>query len=131
MTSYRVHFIDDDPQVRKALGDYFARAGHEVQRSADGKTGIADFQRFHPDVVVLDLHLPDISGLKVLEELKKRGGTVLMLTGEGQVDEAVEAMRLGAENFLKKPVEMSHLLATVEKAAEKNILFKENTELRA
>ncbi|HEY2825256.1 MAG TPA: response regulator [Gemmatimonadales bacterium] len=129
--SYRLLLVDDDPQVLKALGDYFQRSGHEVQRVADGKSAIAEFNRFRPEVVVLDLHLPDISGLKVLEEIRKRGASVVMLTGEGDIDTAVEAMRLGAENFLRKPVEMKHLLATVEKAAEKGMLRRENVELKA
>jgi DNA-binding NtrC family response regulator len=131
VASYRLLLIDDDAQVLKSIGDYFTRVGHEVARAVDGKSGIAEFNRFRPEVVVLDLHLPDMSGLKVLEELRKRDAQVVMLTGEGQVDDAVEAMRLGAENFIKKPAEMKHLLATVEKAAEKGILRRENTELRA
>ena len=129
--SYRLLLIDDDPQILKSIGDYFVRVGHEVARASDGKSGIVEFTRFRPEVVVLDLHLPDMSGLKVLEELKKRDASVVMLTGEGQIDDAVEAMRLGAENFLRKPVEMPHLLATVEKAAETGLLRRENTELRA
>jgi FixJ family two-component response regulator len=122
--------VDDDPAVLRSLSEYFKRLGHDVHQAADGKSGIQQYDRIHPEVVVLDLHLPDMSGLKVLEEIRKRGGSVVMLTGEGDVDTAVEAMRLGAENFLRKPVEMSHLLATVEKAAEKGILRRENEEMR-
>ena len=130
MATYRLLLVDDDPAVLRSLSEYFKRLGHDVQQAADGKSGLLQFDRFHPDVVILDLHLPDITGLKVLEEIRKRGGLVVMLTGEGDVDTAVEAMRLGAENFLTKPVEMAHLLATVEKAAEKGILRRENEQMR-
>jgi DNA-binding NtrC family response regulator len=81
-------------------------------------------------VVVVDLNLPDIGGMDVLAELKKRKAMVIMLTGMGEVENAVEAMRLHAENFLTKPVEMAHLAVAVEKAAEKASLRRENVELK-
>ena len=128
---YRVLLIDDEPSILKSLGDYFERLGHEVSRADAGKSGIAAFERVKPDVTVLDLKLPDMSGLEVLGALRRKNATVVMLTGYGEVETAVEAMRLGAENFLTKPVDMGHLAATVEKAAEKNQLRRENVELRA
>ena len=131
MPSYRVLFVDDEPAILKSLGDYFEKLGHEVHRADTGKGGISMFERVKPDVTVLDLKLPDISGLDVLKEIRRHNATVLMLTGYGEVETAVEAMRLGAENFLTKPVDMGHLAATVEKAAEKNQLRRENVELRA
>ena len=130
MPRYRVLFVDDEPAILKSLGDYFEKLGHEVYRADTGKGGIAMFERVKPDVTVLDLKLPDVSGLEVLENLRRHHATVLMLTGYGEIETAVEAMRLGAENFLTKPVDMGHLAATVEKAAEKNTLRRENVELR-
>jgi DNA-binding NtrC family response regulator len=131
LARYRVLFIDDEPAILKSLGDYFEKLGHDVYRADTGKAGIAMFERVKPDVTVLDLKLPDITGLDVLKAVRRHNATVLMLTGYGEVETAVEAMRNGAENFLTKPVDMSHLAATVEKAAEKNQLRKENVELRA
>jgi len=130
MPSYRILFIDDEPAILKSLGDYFTKLGHEVHRAPSGKEGLAAFERVHPDVTVLDLKLPDMSGLEVLEVIRRKSGTVIMLTGYGEVETAVEAMRLGAENFLTKPVDLKHLAATVEKAAEKSALRTENVELR-
>lgn len=130
MTRYRVLFIDDEPAILKSLGDYFEKLGHEVFRADTGKAGIATFEKARPDVTVLDLKLPDISGLEVLENLRQKQGAVIMLTGYGEVETAVEAMRLGAEQFLTKPVDLKHLAATVEKAAEKSALAHENVELR-
>lgn len=130
MPSYKVLFIDDEPAILKSLGDYFGRLGHEVHRAENGKAGIAAFERARPDVTVLDLKLPDMTGLEVLEIIRRKNATVVMLTGYGEVETAVEAMRLGAENFLTKPVDLKHLAATVEKAAEKSALRLENVELR-
>jgi two-component system response regulator HydG len=130
MARYRILFVDDEPAILKSLGDYFEKLGHEVFRADTGKGAIATFDKVKPDVTILDLKLPDISGLEVLGTLRQKNATVLMLTGYGEVETAVEAMRLGAENFLTKPVDLKHLAATVEKAAEKSALRIENVELR-
>jgi DNA-binding NtrC family response regulator len=130
MARYRILLVDDEPAILKSLGDYFEKLGHEVFRADTGKSGLATFAAAKPDVTVLDLKLPDMSGLEVLGSMRARGATVLMLTGYGEVETAVEAMRLGAENFLTKPVDLKHLAATVEKAAEKSALHRENVELR-
>ena len=130
MTVYRILFIDDDAQVLSSLGGYFERLGHEVYRAASGKEGISVWDRVEPDVTVVDLHMPGMDGIEVLETLKKRRAMVIMLTGHGEIENAVKAMQLGAENFLTKPVEMPHLVQVVEKAAEKNVLRREVVELR-
>jgi DNA-binding NtrC family response regulator len=128
--SYRVLFIDDDAQVLKSLGDYFAKLGHQVFRAASGREGLKAYDQHRPDVVVVDLFMPEMSGMDVLEILAGREAMVIMLTGYGELENAIRAMRLGAENFLTKPVEMSHLVAAVEKAAEKGALRAENVELK-
>ena len=130
MPRYRILFVDDEPAILKSLGEYFEKIGHEVFRADTGKGGISTFDKVKPDVTVLDLKLPDMSGLEVLSAIRQKNATVLMLTGYGEVETAVEAMRLGAENFLTKPVDLKHLAATVEKAAEKSALRLENVELR-
>lgn len=130
MATYRILFIDDDPQVLSSLGGYFERLGHEVHSAADGKEGIEVWNRVQPDVTVLDLHMPGMDGMQVLEALRRKNAMVIMLTGYGEIENAVEAMRLGAENFLTKPIEMAHLVQAVEKAAEKSGLRREVVELR-
>ncbi|HXV86515.1 MAG TPA: response regulator [Gemmatimonadales bacterium] len=131
MAAHRILFIDDDRAVVGALANYFRQTGNEVHTAPDGKAGIALHERVRPDVTVLDLHMPGMSGMEVLEVLRDRGAMVIMLTGYGEIDHAVQAMRLGAENFLTKPVDMAHLVAAVDKAAEKGRLRSENVELRA
>ena len=131
MASYKILFVDDDVQVLKSLGDYFQKLGHQVIRAASGREGLKAYDRDRPDVVVLDLFMPEMSGLEVLEVLARQEAMVIMLTGYGELENAIQAMRLGAENFLTKPVDMAHLVAVVEKAAEKGALRVENVELRA
>ena len=126
-----VLLIDDDADVLKALGDYFDRLGYDVARAATGEDGVAAFERLRPDVVILDLQLPDTGGLDVLERLRSRGGSVILLTGQGDIDTAVRAMQLGAEHFLTKPVDMNHLAAAVARVGEKVHLSHENERLRA
>lgn len=131
MTARRVLFIDDDEGIIRVLNKYFESRGYQTFSALTGREGISTFHRVSPDVTVLDLHMPDISGLNVLEELRPKRPMVIMLTGDSEIASAVEAMRHGAENFLTKPIELSHLEAAVEKAAEKASLKRENVELRS
>ncbi len=131
MTARRVLFIDDDEGIIRVLNKYFESRGYQTFSALTGREGINTFHRVSPDVTVLDLHMPDISGLNVLEELRPKRPMVIMLTGDSEIASAVEAMRRGAENFLTKPIELSHLEEAVEKAAEKASLKRENVELRS
>lgn len=127
----RVLFVDDEALVLKTLTRYFDKLGYETDTAMTGREGIQAFARHDPDVTVLDLDLPDISGMEVLAELRRKRAMVLMLTGHGGIEDAVEAMRLGAENFLTKPINLRHLAVVVEKAIEKRELRRENVRLRA
>ncbi len=131
MTARRVLFIDDDDAILRVLSKYFETRGYQTFSASTGRKGVSTFNRVLPDVTVLDLHMPDISGLNVLEELRPKRPMVIVLTGDGEIENAVEAMRRGAENFLTKPIEFKHLEAAVEKAAEKAALGRENVELRS
>jgi DNA-binding NtrC family response regulator len=123
--------VDDDAAVLRAIGDYFERIGYEVWREGTGEQAMETYHRVRPDVVLLDLHLPDANGLEVLERLRREGGAVILLTGQGDIETAVKAMQLGAENFLTKPVDMTHLSAAIARVAEKVRLSRQNARLRA
>ncbi len=123
--------VDDDADVIRAIGDYFERIGYEVWRDGTGEQAMDTFHRVRPDVVLLDLHLPDANGLVVLERLRREGAAVILLTGQGDIETAVKAMQLGAENFLTKPVDMTHLSAAIARVAEKVRLSRQNARLRA
>lgn len=126
----RLLIVDDDEAVLKSLADYFERLGYAVVRAPTGRAGITAYQQQRPDLVILDLKLPDIDGLQVLEALRQFRAVVILLTGYGDIPTAVRAMQLGAENFLTKPVDLPHLVACVERGLEKDELRRENLRLR-
>jgi DNA-binding NtrC family response regulator len=114
-----VLLIDDDVDVLRAIGQVFERAGYETARELEAESGLAAYDRLHPEVVILDLHLPGMNGLEALRRFRERNAAVILLTGHGDVTTAVQAMQLGAENFLTKPVDIEHLLAAVARVADK------------
>jgi DNA-binding NtrC family response regulator len=127
-----VLIIDDEPAITSALGGFFERAGgHTVSSAHTGGDGLDLFKRMRPDLVLLDVRLPDMTGFEVLEHIRHDAGAVVMMTGYGEVALAVEAMQNGAENFLTKPVELSHLGIVAERAFEKARLRQLNRYLTA
>ena len=124
--------VDDDASVLTAIGEHFEHGGYQVWREATGERALETYRREHPEVVVLDLHLPDESGaLAVLGRLHGQSAAVILLTEPGDDELAVRAMQLGAENFLTKPVDLGHLGAAIARVAEKVRLSRENSRLRA
>ena len=124
-----VLLIDDDVDVLRSIGNYFERLGYEVTRELSGEAGLATFDRLRPEVVILDLRLPGMDGMAVLEHLRQRAAAVILLTGEADIPTAVRAMQLGAENFLTKPVDMEHLAAATARVADKARLRRINETL--
>src|SRR5947209_19062854 len=103
-----VLIIDDEQAITSALGMYFERSGHEVMRAHSGEEGIGAVRRSHPDLVLLDLRLPDLNGFEVLERVREQNPVVIMITGHGDVPDAVRAMQAGAQSFLIKSMELTH-----------------------
>jgi len=124
-----VLLIDDDVDVLRSIGNYFEHLGYEVIRELTGEAGLATYDRVSPDVVILDLRLPGMDGMQVLEQLRQRDAAAILLTGEGDVPTAVRAMQLGAENFLTKPVDLEHLAAAAARVADKSRLRRINEAL--
>ena len=126
--SRSILLVDDDVEVLNFLGKFFEKEGWQVARASDAKTCADLYEKDRQDVIVLDLDLPGLSGLKLLEVLRTRDpdATIIMLTGHGDIATAVEAMQLGAENFLTKPVELAHMRAAAERAYEKVELRRRN-----
>lgn len=121
--------IDDDVALLRNLGSAFERYGWDVHRELAGEAGLATYARALPDVVLVDLHLPGIDGLEVLDALREHDAVVMLLTGDDHLPTAVRAMSLGAENFLVKPVDLEHLIAAADRAAEKARLKRVNMAL--
>jgi two-component system response regulator AtoC len=129
---FRVLVIDDDPGVRDYMQALVSRQGYDVFAAADGEEALGSLERSRPDLITLDVVLPGMDGLAVLAELKKRlpDVPVVMLSGHGQARNIVEAMRLGASDFLRKPFEVEELELAFQKALEKRELKREVERLR-
>jgi DNA-binding NtrC family response regulator len=124
-----VLLIDDDVDVLRAIGNHFDRLGYEVIRELSGEAGLTTYDRLRPDVVILDLRLPGAEGMEVLEHLRQRDAAVLLLCDSSDVPTAVQAMQLGAETFLTKPVDLAHLGAATARIADKARLRRINEAL--
>jgi two-component system response regulator AtoC len=124
--SRSILIIDDDPGVLGVVSRFFQRKDWEVACAGSGEDGVRLYGARRPDVVLLDLQLPGLSGRDTLDVLVSREATVVMLTGHADVETAVDAMQAGAESFLTKPVDLAHLQAAAEHAAEKVELRRTN-----
>lgn len=121
--------IDEYADELRAVGDYFDGIGYEVGRAETAEAGVQAFHSMRPDVVILDLHLP-ARGLEVLEQLKSRGGSVILLIEQDNAETAVRAMQNGAEYFLTRPVDLNHLTAATARVCDKVRLMRQNALLR-
>ena len=114
--------VDDDPEILRALAETFTRQGYGVRVVRDGEEALAAVAAARPTCIVLDLQMPRLNGLQVLQALREQEGTrslpVVTLTGRGQ-RQGREALRLGAQEFLTKPVSSSVLVATVDRLIQR------------
>jgi two-component system response regulator AtoC len=113
-----VLIIEDEVTLAKNLRTYLARAGFDAVVAATAEAGLAELERFKPDVVLMDFHLPGMNGVEALARLQAMapGMPVIMVTGHGTVELAVEAMKAGAYDFLTKPVPLAKLRILLERA---------------
>lgn len=122
--------IDDEIAIATAFAMFFRHDGaHVVYEAHTGAEGIESYERLKPDLVLLDVRLPDMTGFDVLSRIRADEPVVIMVTGYGDVTMAVEALHKGAENFLTKPVDLSHLAAAAARALEKSQLKRMNRYL--
>jgi len=128
-----VLIVEDDADLRETLCESLENAGFAVAQSADAASAKERLEAFAYDGLVVDLHLPDTSGMSVLEEAVDRYPEIkaVVMTGFGGVAEAVEAMKRGAIDFLIKPFQLSQLARVLETAVDQQRLKVENAELRA
>ena len=129
---FRVLVIDDDPGVREYLEALVSRQGYDACAVPSGEEALRTLEKTRPDLVTLDVVLEGMDGLETLRQLKKRipDVPVVMLSGHGQARTIVEAMRLGASDFLRKPFEVEELELAFQKALENRALRREVETLR-
>ena len=129
----RVLVADDERNLRELMVRELGRKGHEVDDVGDGEAALARLQEASYDVVVLDMKMPKREGIEVLRELQvlAEPPQVIVMTGFQEVSTAVEAMKLGAYDYLTKPTKIEELDIVIRKAAEKGQLVRDNEALRA
>jgi len=131
-TGYRVLVAEDEPTFGRTLARFLQQQGHEVKLCATGKATSKCLASSEWDVVLLDLKLPDASGVDILAQVRSEHPELqaIIVTGFANVESAVETMRLGAFDYLTKPPNFEELALRVEKAAHKTLLERENRRLR-
>jgi two-component system nitrogen regulation response regulator NtrX len=121
MSSPRILVVDDEADIRGLLSEILAEEGYEVEVAADAASARKAAAREEPDLVLLDIWMPDMDGISLLREWNEKQSLhcpVVMLSGHGTVETAVEATRLGAFDFVEKPLSIAKLLRTAERALE-------------
>ncbi|MFZ5585211.1 MAG: sigma-54-dependent transcriptional regulator [Thermodesulfobacteriota bacterium] len=131
--SAHILVVDDEKSIGLALKGILGDEGYEVSLAQDGATALALVEEDPPDLVLLDIWMPGMDGLEALERLKKRQGAlpVIMISGHGSVEMAVKATRLGAYDFIEKPLDMDKILLAVRNALAMGRLAEENLLLKA
>ena len=109
LQSETVLMVEDDASVRGPIAEALQRIGYSVLEAETAAEGLETYECERPDLVLLDMNLPDRSGLEILDELHANGAVVVFLTGSSDVATAVQAMQRGAESYLTKPVEFAQL----------------------
>jgi two-component system KDP operon response regulator KdpE len=118
----RVLVVDDDPAIQRALGIGLRARGYEVLPARDGRTAVQACEQDDPDVVLLDLGLPDLSGVEVLRTVRARNQVpVIVLSARHGSDDKVEALDVGADDYVTKPFGMEELLARVRAAVRRAV----------
>src|ERR1700729_2406197 len=121
MNASRILVVDDESDIRRLLQEILTEEGYEVEVAADAGQARAARARQTPDLVLLDIWMPDTDGITLLREWSNEASDacpVVMMSGHGTVETAVEATRLGAYDFVEKPLSLAKLLRTVERALD-------------
>jgi len=132
MTAPYILVVDDEPDIRLLIKEILEDEGYEIGVAENGATARERRRERRPDLVLLDIWMPDIDGVTLLKEWADEAGIktpVIMMSGHGTVETAVEATRNGAYDFLEKPLSMAKLLLTIERALENVHLQRENLRL--
>jgi two-component system, NtrC family, nitrogen regulation response regulator NtrX len=132
MPGEHILIVDDEPAIQKALRDVLEDEGYRVGAVGNGPEALRVIADEAPDLVFLDIWMPRMDGLETLAELKRLRpeATVVMISGHGTIETAVKATRLGAWDFIEKPLSLEKTLITVSRALEHGRLERENAALR-
>lgn len=124
--------IDDEKSIRKTLSDILSYEGYKIEEAADGLEGINLFKRKSYDVVLCDIKMPKVDGMEFLEQAVQVNPDVpvIMVSGHGNIDTAVEAVKKGAFDYISKPPDLNRILITIRNALDRTTLVEETKTLR-
>jgi two-component system nitrogen regulation response regulator NtrX len=129
---YRVLMIDDEQSILDSLGGALEDEGFEVIKANSGKEGLQKMQDLSPHVVLLDIWMPDLDGLDVLRKAEslRLNHNIIVMTGHGTIETAVSATKLGAFDFIEKPISLEKLLISIRNLLDRSNLSRENLALK-
>lgn len=124
--------VDDDPSLLEDLQAYFTRLNYQVKSATNAADALALMKQHAFQVAVFDMHLPDLNGLELVKQSREvdEDCEIIILTGEGSIETAVEAMKLGTIDYLTKPIRLKELEAVVRRAGNTHLLRKQNQQLK-
>ncbi len=128
----KILVVDDELSIRESLSGWLQQDGFEVETAAEGNAALAMIQENHYDIMLIDVKMPEMDGLTLLKKLKEiePDTAVVMMTAHGAIQDAVDAMRLGAYDYLLKPFDLEELSLTVDKLVRLQTLAMENLILK-
>ena len=128
----KVLVIDDEKSIRNTLKEILEFENHEVSLAASGKEGMEMAHGGNFDVIFCDIKMPEMDGVEVLEKIVESGidSSVVMISGHGTIDTAVECIKKGAFDFIQKPLDLNRIFITLKNATDKTSLIKETKVLK-
>jgi DNA-binding NtrC family response regulator len=132
MRKKKILFVDDDPQMRELISDFFNAGEYSIVVAENGKSALDQITNFEFDAVITDLRMPEMDGLTLLREIRALDPIVpvILITAFGSIESAVEAIKDGATNFVPKPFKVNTLKAIIDKAIEQKWMMEENRFLK-
>jgi len=128
----KVLIVDDERSIRNSLKEVLGDEGHEVDVAENGAMALEMAGKERYDTIFCDIKMPGMDGMEVLDKMKEEGidSQIIMISGHGDIDTAVECMKKGAFDFIQKPLDLNRILITIKNATDRNSLVKENTILK-
>ena len=129
----KILVIEDEDQVRQSYDDMFSFFGYDVESVPNGREGMSRITKQDYDIVITDLNMPEMNGIEVLKYIKKKKPyiEVIVITGYATLENAIEAMKVGAYDYFAKPVDIEHVRIVLSKCVQQIQSRKENEELRS
>ncbi len=128
----KILVIDDERSIRNSMKDILSFEGHDVILAENGLEGVMAAKTEKPELIFCDIKMPKMEGIEVLERIKEfaRDIPVIMISGHGTIETAIEAIRKGAYDFIEKPLDLNRILITIKNATDKNRLICETQNLK-